>query len=108
MTLVDVLKPKAVGQIVRGAALAALLALVAVPNAGAAPLKAGEVAGASAKLTPRLQQLGTPSLRHVSASARAQRLDLSAAGPGSLIMVGEDVVVSARVSSTDAFHVGKR
>ncbi len=92
-------KAKAGGKIPRVAAVAALLLLIALPDAQAA-LKPGDVHGASPKLTSRLQQLGTPAVRRSSARAQAQRLSLPAEGPGSLVRAGAGVVVTARVSST--------
>ncbi|MBV8713248.1 MAG: PKD domain-containing protein, partial [Solirubrobacterales bacterium] len=84
----------------RSAAAALVFLLVLAVGAQAALLRPGAVVGASQKLVPRLQQLETPELKGASHAAQARRLSLPASGPGSLVRLGDQVVVTARVSST--------
>lgn len=81
-------------------ATTALVFLLVFAASAHAAQKPGAVAGASQKLVPRLQGLASPATRSASRAVQARRLSLPASGPGSLIRLGSDVVVTARVSST--------
>ncbi|HUO71685.1 MAG TPA: S8 family serine peptidase [Solirubrobacteraceae bacterium] len=75
--------------------------LVAAAGARAAALKPGMVSGESAKLTPALQQIATTTGSSASTAAQARLMFLPTSGPGSPIRAGANIVVTARVSSTD-------
>ena len=63
-------------------------------------LKPGAVAGMSGRLVPRLQELASPSVARASTAVQGVRMSLPVTGPGSLIRIGGQVVVTARMSST--------
>src|SRR5947209_7783055 len=81
---------------------AAVLLLVFVGAAEATPPKPSVIAGASEKLVPGLQRLAAPASGALSPAAQARSLSLPAAGPGSMLRLGDKIVATARVSSTSA------
>jgi hypothetical protein len=92
--------PRVVLRGVLWATTALVVGLVVAVGAQAALLKPGAVAGASQKLVPGLQRLATPAVRSASPAVQANRLNLPASGPGSLVRLGSRIVVTARMSST--------
>src|SRR5215216_4311421 len=79
----------------RGAqAFAVLLALMALPTAGAS----GEIVGAKGggPLSPRLEELAAPAIAAQPLAGQARYLGFPVSGPGSLIRDGNRVLVHAR------------
>lgn len=86
------------------AAASIALALPVASAAGAA--LPGKRAG---KLSPLLQRLSGPALRNASPARQAAALGVVASGPGSLLRVGDRVIVEARfdhgaIASRDEVH----
>jgi subtilisin family serine protease len=75
----------------RPLAIATFLALLLPAAATAAALPRG-----GEKLAPPLQELANPVLPNSPPAAQADRLDIPAAGPGSLVRQGERVLLTAR------------
>ena len=91
--------------------MARVPALFAIALAlAAAPVPSAAVAAAPTKgpLSPRLAELAAkPSLRQAGPVRQAARLDLAAAGPGSLLRVGDRVLADVSFAHGAAAAVGR-
>jgi hypothetical protein len=82
------------------AATAALLVLAAAAGAAAAPRKPD-----TGRLSARLHELAGPSVRDASPRRQDAAVSLPSSGPGSLVRVGDRVVVEVRMASVAAGRV---